>query len=125
MEIVRASLIVLIVIVCVFLALFVLVQNSKGGGLAANFSSSNQIMGVRKTADFLEKATWTLAGTLALLCLIVAFLIPRNRDANNNTSILGPEIENVADPTSIPLFPSNAPAATPENATPTNTPQGN
>ncbi|HSW68047.1 MAG TPA: preprotein translocase subunit SecG, partial [Bacteroidales bacterium] len=52
---------VLIMIVCVLLALIVLVQNSKGGGLASNFASSNQFMGVRKTADFLEKSTWTLA----------------------------------------------------------------
>ena len=57
---------VLIVIVAVLLAAVVLVQNSKGGGLAANFASQNQIMGVRKTADVLEKATWILAGATAL-----------------------------------------------------------
>ncbi len=50
---------VLIVMVCILLVLVVLVQNSKGGGLAANFGASQQIMGVRRTADFLEKATWT------------------------------------------------------------------
>ena len=44
---------VLIVVTCIFTILIVLVQNSKGGGLASNFSSSNQYMGVRKTADFL------------------------------------------------------------------------
>ena len=49
---------VLIFIICVLLILIVLVQNSKGGGLASSFASSNQIMGVRKTTDFLEKATW-------------------------------------------------------------------
>ena len=48
--------VVLIVITCILTILIVLVQNSKGGGLASNFSSSNQYMGVRKTADFLEKA---------------------------------------------------------------------
>jgi preprotein translocase subunit SecG len=61
---------VFIIIVCILLVLIVLVQNSKGGGLASNFASSNQFMGVRKTADFLEKATWTLATTLLLLCLL-------------------------------------------------------
>ncbi|MCL1822311.1 MAG: preprotein translocase subunit SecG, partial [Prolixibacteraceae bacterium] len=55
---------VAIFIVCILLILIVLVQNSKGGGLASNFQSSNQVMGVRKTTDFLEKATWTLAGLL-------------------------------------------------------------
>jgi len=51
---------VVIVVLSVLLTLFVLVQNSKGGGLAAGFSSSNQIMGVRKTTDFVEKMTWGL-----------------------------------------------------------------
>jgi len=68
---------VLILIACVLLSLVVLVQNSKGGGLASNFSSSNQFMGVRKTADFLEKSTWTLAIVLLVLSLFSIFVIPR------------------------------------------------
>ncbi len=60
---------ILIIIVCILLILVVLVQNSKGGGLASSFASSNQVMGVRKTADFLEKATWSLA--IALLALSI------------------------------------------------------
>ncbi|MEI6575864.1 MAG: preprotein translocase subunit SecG [Bacteroidota bacterium] len=67
---------VLILITCVLLVLVVLVQNSKGGGLASNFASSNQYMGVRKTADFLEKATWTLAVVLLVLSLVSSFIIP-------------------------------------------------
>ncbi len=61
---------ILIILVCVLLILVVLVQNSKGGGLASSFASSNQVMGVRKTADFLEKATWTLAIALLALSLL-------------------------------------------------------
>jgi len=68
---------ILILVVCILLALVVLVQNSKGGGLASNFAGSSQIMGVRKTADFLEKATWTLAIALLVLSLFSVFLIPR------------------------------------------------
>jgi preprotein translocase subunit SecG len=68
---------VLILIACVLMILVVLVQNSKGGGLASNFSSSNQYMGVRKTADFLEKFTWGLAVTLLVLCLFSIVVIPR------------------------------------------------
>jgi preprotein translocase subunit SecG len=68
---------VLIIITCVLLTLIVLVQSSKGGGLASNFSSSNQFMGVRKTADFLEKATWTLAVALLVFSLVSVFIIPR------------------------------------------------
>lgn len=63
---------ILILITCALLILVVLVQNSKGGGLASTFASSNQVMGVKRTADFLEKSTWTLAGTLLVLCLISA-----------------------------------------------------
>ena len=100
---------IVIVAVCVFLTLIVLVQNSKGGGLAANFSSSNQIMGVRKTADFLEKATWTLAGSLVFLCILAAFLIPSSNEANVNRSILDSQIENAPDPSNTPSFPSSFP----------------
>ena len=68
---------VLIVVTCIFTILIVLVQNSKGGGLASNFSASNQYMGVRKTADFLEKATWTLGAALILFSLVAGLTIPR------------------------------------------------
>ncbi len=69
---------VLIVVTCIFTILIVLVQNSKGGGLASNFSSSNQYMGVRKTADFLEKATWTLGAALIILSLVAGITIPKS-----------------------------------------------
>ncbi len=62
---------ILIVIAAVLLTLLVLVQNSKGGGLAAGFNSGNQVMGVRKTTDFLEKATWSLI-IFIVLCAILA-----------------------------------------------------
>ncbi|MDR2474971.1 MAG: preprotein translocase subunit SecG [Bacteroidales bacterium] len=63
---------ILILILAILLVLIVLVQNSKGGGLASGFSSSNQIMGVRKTTDFLEKATWSLAAAVIALSIIGA-----------------------------------------------------
>lgn len=63
---------ILILIAALCMILIVLVQNSKGGGLAAGFSSSNQIMGVRKTTDFLEKATWGLAITIIVLSVLTA-----------------------------------------------------
>ena len=61
---------ILIIIAAVLLILLVLVQNSKGGGLAAGFSSGNQVMGAPKTADFLEKASWTLMGIIIALSII-------------------------------------------------------
>ena len=61
---------ILIIIAAVLLILLVLVQNSKGGGLAAGFSSVNQVMGAPKTADFLEKASWTLIAVIIALSII-------------------------------------------------------
>ena len=87
---------VLVIIVCVLLVLVVLVQNSKGGGLASNFSSSNQFLGIRKTADFLEKATWTLAVALLLLSLVSIFVIPRNTGTKSKGTELQKQIEDNA-----------------------------
>lgn len=75
---------VLVVVTCIFTILIVLVQNSKGGGLASNFSSSNQYMGVRKTADFLEKATWILGSALIILSLLAGITIPKSGESNNS-----------------------------------------
>lgn len=75
---------ILILIAAILLILIVLIQNSKGGGLASGFSSSNQIMGVRKTTDFLEKATWTLAGAVIVLSIIITAFIPRHESANQS-----------------------------------------
>jgi len=67
---------IMIIVCAVLLILIVLVQNSKGGGLASGFGQGNQVMGVKKTADFLEKATWTLAIGLLAFCLLASFSIP-------------------------------------------------
>ena len=87
---------VLILITCVLLILVVLVQNSKGGGLAANFGGTAQIMGVRKTADFLEKATWYLAVSLLVLSLVSILVIPRGvGDSTAPDTELRDKIENM------------------------------
>jgi len=104
---------VLIIIVCLLLILIVLVQNSKGGGLAANFSSSNQVMGVRKTTDFLEKATWVLAGTLLFLCIMAAAFIPRE-SGENAKSLMQEQIDATQDPSAGGNFPLTAPTTDPE-----------
>ncbi len=85
---------ILIFIACVLLILIVLVQNSKGGGLASNFSSSNQFMGVRKTTDFLEKSTWTLAISLLVLSLLSIIVIPRSDKATAIETELKEQVEN-------------------------------
>lgn len=67
-------LLIIIVILALFLCFVVTIQNSKGGGLAAGFASSNQIMGVRKTTDILEKTTWTLVISIAILSILTAYV---------------------------------------------------
>ncbi len=88
---------ILILVVSILLGLIVLVQNPKGGGLAANFTGSgSQFMGVRQTADFLEKASWSLAIALLVLSLAATMIIPRGTDAllEQDTQIRE-QIENV------------------------------
>jgi len=96
--------IVLIFIICILLVLIVLVQNSKGGGLASNFASSGQIMGVRRTTDFLEKATWTLAGALLLFSIIASMSIPRDT-ADPNKSKIEDQL-NTPGKTETPVMPT-------------------
>lgn len=98
---------VLLFIASILLILIVLVQNSKGGGLASNFQSSNQIMGVRKTADFLEKATWVLAIALLVFSIAGSALIPRDENTSNQSAIKN-QIENAVDPNQVPSFPTPA-----------------
>ena len=78
--------IILILVICVLLIGVVLVQNSKGGGLASDFSASNQIIGVQRTGDFIEKATWYLALALIVLSLGSNFFIDRAESGTSTES---------------------------------------
>ena len=83
---------ILIFLVSLMLMGIVLVQNSKGGGLASGFSSSNQIVGVQRTTDFLEKGTWILAISLLVLCLISSAMI-----GTSSVEQAGSELEGIID----------------------------
>ena len=65
---------ILITIASILLIGVILIQKSKGGGLAANVNNYNQFMGVRKTTDFVEKATWGLAIFICALSIWSAFV---------------------------------------------------
>jgi len=69
---------IVIVIAALLLVGIVVIQNSKGGGLAAGFASANQVMGVRKTTDSLEKLTWWFAGIIVACCIIATIFLPHN-----------------------------------------------
>ena len=112
--------VILILIVSVLLGLIVLVQNSKGGGLVSNFGGANQMMGVRQTTDFLEKATWTIGGVLVVLCLASAIFLPNgSKDGAQESQIEKadekqalPEQTLPANTTTMPVS-TEAPAETP------------
>ena len=70
-------LLVLIIIAAVLMVGIVLIQESKGGGLASNFASYNQIGGVRKTTDFIEKMTWSLAAAMVVISVLCAYTAPK------------------------------------------------
>jgi preprotein translocase subunit SecG len=105
----------LILVTCILLILIVLVQNSKGGGLSSTFSASNQVMGVRKTTDFLEKATWTLAATLIVLCLLATALKSTSEGGETETISTRKAEEGASMPApaapQAPKAPAKAPAA--------------
>ena len=100
---------ILIIIVSILLTGIVLIQNSKGGGLAANFASGNQTFGVRQTADFLEKATWTLAVTLIVLCVSLTAFISTGRSERQNA--IQQRLEQQAPVQGQPEFPTIPPVS--------------
>ena len=87
--------VILIVIAAVLMIGIVLIQESKGGGLASNFSSYNQIGGVRKTTDFIEKTTWGLAAAMVIISVACAYVAPQ---ATTNNSVM----EGIENPTTNP-----------------------
>jgi len=98
----------------------VLIQESKGGGLSSNFSSSNAIMGVRKTTDFVEKATWGLAIAMVVISIASAYVAPT---ANTDESVIEKAAtgNNATNPNNLPNFG----ASQQKQATPAQGAQGN
>jgi preprotein translocase subunit SecG len=98
--------IILIVIVCILLTLVVLLQSGQGqglsGGLAA-MGSASQMIGARRTADILSKATGYLGGSLMVLCVLANFFI----EGKASRSV----IQSAGTTTQAPATP--APAETP------------
>ncbi|MCR4664111.1 MAG: preprotein translocase subunit SecG [Paludibacteraceae bacterium] len=98
---------ILIVIIAILLVLLVLVQNSKGGGLASGFASGNQVMGAPRTADFLEKATWTLIAAIVILSIFAVGTSKGKEVQTTNESAITEQVEEAASA----LQPAAAPAA--------------
>jgi preprotein translocase subunit SecG len=118
------AIIVLICICTVLLILAVLIQNSKGGGLAGEFGGlgSNQLMGVKKTTDILEQVTWGLGIAIMVLTLSTYIIIDRNPvgatinsanvDAASTKTVPNPALQTPAQQQPA------APATAPQSGTP-------
>jgi len=109
--------VILIIAVCFLLILVIMVQNPKGGGLSSSFGGggSQIVGGVKKTGDFLDKSTWTLAGLLIVLILASNIALKGNFSGAESKLLQGDDIEETvpeAVPEEIP-----APATNTDNTT--------
>lgn len=106
--------IILIIIAAILLGIVVLAQNAKGGGVTSTFSASNQIMGVRKTTDFMEKATWTLAIIIVVLSF-ASSIISGSINRKSATQEVGSKAtQAVSEVPVAPVIPAAAPVTTAE-----------
>ena len=87
--------VILIVLAAVLMIGIVLIQESKGGGLSSSFASYNQIGGVRKTTDFIEKTTWGLAAAMVIISVVCAWVAPTTA---TDSSVM----ENIENPVTTP-----------------------
>ncbi len=93
--------VILIVIAAILMIGIVLIQESKGGGLSSNFAGYNQVAGVRKTTDFIEKATWSLAAAMVIISVVCAWVAPTTAaDSSVMENIENP----VTNPNNLPGF---------------------
>jgi len=107
-------LVILVVIASIFMCLIVLIQESKGGGLASGFASGNQVMGVRKTTDVIEKLTWGLAAAMVIFSILSVFFIPRAATDSSVMEGIATEQKATA-PTNLPGIPATDVQEAPAN----------
>lgn len=72
----QTLLIILIILASILLSFLVLIQNPKGGGLAAGFAGGSNLMGVKRTGDILEKGTWGLVIAIMVFSLVLNIMGP-------------------------------------------------
>ncbi len=97
-------LIILLIIICVALGLFVLIQNPKGGGLAAGASGGTNMFGVQRTGDVLEKGTWVLL-TLVVVITLCITTVAKNGSTGSSSSKIQEHLDKTVTPS--PIAPSN------------------
>ncbi len=110
--------VILIVLASFCMIGIVLIQESKGGGLASAFSSANSSFGVRQTTNFIEKTTWTLAAAMVIISVICAYVAP-NATSEGSVIEKAATEQSTTNPNNVqgfgaaPAADAQAPAATP------------
>ena len=112
---------ILIVIASLLLMGVILIQKSKGGGLASDYASGNQYLGYRKTTDFIEKLTWGLAIFICVLSICSAFAVKSPVTASQiqqaaptpNAAAPAPAAAPAAKPAAVPAAQPSTPAPAP------------
>ena len=66
----------IIIVAAILLTLVIFIQNPKGGGLSSDFGSPSQLGGVKKTNEFIDKLTWSLAGIIVASSIVITMLQP-------------------------------------------------
>lgn len=104
---------ILIVIASILLMGVVLIQKSKGGGLASDYSSGNQYLGYRKTTDFIEKATWGLAIFITVMSICASFTVKTPVNVSKIEAAAPTPNAAAPAPAAVPGTPAAAPAPAP------------
>ena len=113
MNVAFTILVVLIVLAAILLIVVVLLQNGKDGGLATNFTSANQALGVRQTATILEKATWFLVAFILVLAIASTLVVTHGSQASTNDSVSSEIVNQAAPASESPAFPVEIPQTDP------------
>jgi len=102
------------ILVSILLVVVILMQNSKGGGLAGSFGGSNfgTVFGVRRTSDFLTRATTILATVFIVLALLINFFFLPGKGASSKESVIQSGQVSVP-PAQLPPQSQSAPATSP------------
>lgn len=96
--------IILAGLVAILLIFIVLIQNPKGGGISSGFSSGNQILGVKGTNAFVEKATWGLAIALLTLTLLSNVFLSSKTTITDNEPLINQKLDEL--PEGTPVVPN-------------------
>ena len=91
---------VLIIVACIMLAIVIMAQNPKGGGLSGTFGgNSSAQFGVQRTNDFMEKTTWTLGIIIVVLIVISVIVVAKPTRTINPQQAAPAQTEIPANPT--------------------------